>query len=435
MRSLAVFAVIFASLPFIFRLPHLGVYLFSWISYMNPHRLTFGAAFGFPFAMLVGGSTIVAWILSREPKRIPMHPITVMLTLLLVWITITTLTAQFRDDAVEIWNQTSKIILFNGFITLALIHNRQRLQILIWVIVGSLGFFGVKGGFFTLVSGGNYHVFGPDRSFIADNNALGLALLMIVPLMRYLQLNADKRRLRNAMLCAMGLTLVAILGTQSRGALVGLIIMLFALFIKSRRRLLGSVAIGMIVGMGINFMPDQWSDRMATILSFSEESSATSRMEAWAYATGVAVDNPILGGGFTVVQNAGPRSSHSIYFQVLGEHSFIGLFLFLALGFTAAFTGFAVSRRVKGHPELTWARDLAGMLQVSLAAYAASGAFLNLAYFDLYYHIVAIMAATSIIARKAVAELEAEAKAPPTLGPTLIPAPMMPGYGPHPQPG
>ena len=75
MRNLALFFVVFCTLPFIVRQPHVGVWAFSWISYMNPHKLTFGAAFNFPFALLIGGLTIVAWLFSREPKRIPIHPI------------------------------------------------------------------------------------------------------------------------------------------------------------------------------------------------------------------------------------------------------------------------------------------------------------------------------------------------------------------------
>ena len=36
--------------------------------------------------------------------------------------------------------------------------------------------------------------------------------------------------------------------------------------------------------------------------------------------------------------------------------------------------------------------ELGAMLQVSLVGYAVGGAFLGLAYFDLYYHVIAIIA-------------------------------------------
>jgi len=63
------------------------------------------------------------------------------------------------------------------------------------VIVLSIGFFVLKGGLFTVLGGGTNWVFGPAGSFIHDNNELGLALVTVIPLMRYLQLASTARAL------------------------------------------------------------------------------------------------------------------------------------------------------------------------------------------------------------------------------------------------
>src|SRR3546814_18229588 len=42
-------------------------------------------------------------------------------------------------------------------------------------------------------------------------------------------------------------------------------------------------------------------------------------------------------------------------------------------------------------PDLHWAGDLARMCQVSLIGFAVAGAFQNLAFFDLYFHLIAIV--------------------------------------------
>lgn len=47
-------------------------------------------------------------------------------------------------------------------------------------------------------------------------------------------------------------------------------------------------------------------------------------------------------------------------------------------------------KQSKRKPEQKWMLDLAAMTQVSITGYAASGAFLGLAYFDYFYHLVAI---------------------------------------------
>ena len=228
----------------------------------------------------------------------PIHPVTIVLLLFALWISLTTTTALFPVQAFDTWQQTIKIIFFNGFVTIVLMRDRKRIDILIWVIVVSLGFFGVKGGIFTILSGGSYYVFGPPKSFISDNTQLALALLMVVPLMRYLQLNSESKWVRSGLLAAMLLTIVAILGTQSRGALVGLVVMLFALFVKSRRRLLATIVVGVFLGIGISFMPDSWTARMETIREYEEDASVLGRFDAWRFAYETAKDHPVLGGGF-----------------------------------------------------------------------------------------------------------------------------------------
>ena len=82
------------------------------------------------------------------------------------------------------------------FISMILINSRERVHALVWIIVASLGFYGAKGGVFTLLGGGEQRVWGPANSFIADNNALALALIMTLPLMRYLQLQSKSPYIR-----------------------------------------------------------------------------------------------------------------------------------------------------------------------------------------------------------------------------------------------
>jgi len=88
---------------------------------------------------------------------------------------------------------------------------------------------------------------------------------------------------------------------------------------------------------------------------------------------------------------------HSIYFEVMGEHGFIGFGLFLLLGLLAWIRARQVIKRCKLDPEQKWAADLAAMTQVSLIGYATGGAFLGLAYFDLPYHLMIIILLTAKI--------------------------------------
>ena len=53
MRDIFIFLMVLGPLPFVFKRPAMGVMMFAWLSLMNPHRLTYGAAYDFPFASIV----------------------------------------------------------------------------------------------------------------------------------------------------------------------------------------------------------------------------------------------------------------------------------------------------------------------------------------------------------------------------------------------
>ncbi len=91
------------------------------------------------------------------------------------------------------------------------------------------------------------------------------------------------------------------------------------------------------------------------------------------------------------------HDSHSVYFQMLGHHGFVGLALFLLLGLMTWRTASWVIKHGRRSPEHRWAADLAAMVQVSLVGYATAGAFLGVAYFDLYYALITVVVLTKIV--------------------------------------
>jgi probable O-glycosylation ligase (exosortase A-associated) len=408
MRDIAVTVIVFGVLLMTFKYPHYGIYLWSWLSYMNPHRQGWGFAYDFPYAFIVAIVTLVAYLLSREPKRIQWTPEMALLIAFNLWIIISSIFAFFPDAAWHQWNKVWKIQLMT-LVTMMLITDRKRINGLVWVIVLSLGYYGVKGGAFTIATGGGYHVYGPAESFIGGNNEIALALVMIVPLIRYLHLQVTHRWEKFGLAAAMLLTAVAAIGSQSRGALLALVAMGVFLWFKSRHKLgTGTYALIAVVVVAM-FMPQTWYERIASIQDYEEDASAMGRINAWHTAFNVATDR-ITGGGFdmwgsAVFSRYAPNpldvhDVHSIYFEILGEHGFVGLALWLAVAFIAWWRANKVISACKGLSGKQWAADLAGMIQVSLVGYAVGGAFLGLAYFDLYYHLIALIILTHQVSLK-----------------------------------
>jgi probable O-glycosylation ligase (exosortase A-associated) len=402
MRDIAITVIVFGALLLVFKHPHYGIYLWSWLSYMNPHRQGWGFAFEFPFAQITAIITVLAYLISREPKRIAWAPEIGLLIAFNLWMILTSVFAFYQDDAWEQWNKVWKIQLMT-LVTMMLITNRQRINGLVWVIVISLCYYGVKGGIFTIITGGNYHVWGPAGTFIGGNNEIALALVMSVPLIRYLHLQSTRRLEKYGLAAAMVLTAVAAIGTQSRGALLAIVAMSIFLWLKSRHKLVTGIYALMALSAILIVMPQTWHERISSIQNYEQDTSAIGRINAWHTAFNVAT-NRVTGGGFEMFQpptfqQFAPNpldvhDVHSIYFEILGEHGFIGLALWLSVAFIAWWRANKVISACKHVPEKRWASDLAGMVQVSLIGYAVGGAFLGLAYFDLYYHLIALIILT-----------------------------------------
>ena len=399
MRDILVTAIVFGALPFIFKRPWIGILLWCWLSYMNPHRQTWGFAYDFPFAFVTAIVTITAFVFSKEKKEMVWTRETILLLMFVGWMFITTFFAFYSDPAWVQWDKVWKIQLM-VFLTAMIIKERQHLHWMIWIIALSLGYYGVKGGIFTIVHGGQFRVQGPTGTFFEGNNEMALVLAMLIPLIRYLHLQATQQWVRFGLASAMVLSGIAAIGSQSRGGLVAMAAMGLFLWLKGRHKL--AMGIYMVVAVGIihAVMPQEWYDRMNTIKTYEEDTSALGRINAWHTAFSVAKSH-ITGGGFEMFQPSTFRDYapepfrvhdvHSIYFEVMGEHGFIGLGLFLLLALFTWQRANQVIRLCKKDPERKWAADLAAMSQVSLVGYGAGGAFLGLAYFDLTYHLMIIV--------------------------------------------
>ncbi len=398
MRDLLVAFIVFGSLPFILKRPFLGILMLAGLGYMNPHRLCYGFMFSMPAVQIVAIVTLVGMLASKEAKRMIWSREIVVLLVFVAWMGLTTSQAFYFNLAIEQFEKVVKIQILT-FMTLLMLTSRDRVHLFIWAIVFSLGFYGIKGGIFTIVNGGVYRVQGPLGTFIGGNNEMALALVMTIPLMRYLQLQENSKFIKLSLAAMMFLTVLAAVGSQSRGALVALATTGTIFWLKSRNKISTALFFGLAAAVAMSIMPAEYFERMNTIKTYDEDASALGRINAWWTAWNLA-NSRLFGGGFEmwqwgVFQLYAPdpdnvRDVHSIYFEVLGEQGWIGFILFMSLiGLTWLKCGGTI-RAVGKQPEMLWARDLSAMIQVSLIGYMSAGAFLGLAYFDYLYNLVAV---------------------------------------------
>ncbi len=394
MREILLLKAIVVGHAMTLRWPYVGVLIWEWFTLQNPHRETYG--FVGSTNVVIAGVTLLAWALSKERKIPPNSFILWTILVFIAWTTITTVYAYDPTWSWGYWDRTWKTFAL-GILLAATVTNRVRVQAVLWVAVISLFYYGVKGGLFTIVTGGHNHVLGPPGTMINDNNQLAVALLMTLPLAHYLRGQSANKHVRLALLSGIILTVLAVIGTYSRGALVGLLALGFLGLLRMKHRVAYMAVAVVLIAFTVRFMPAKYFHRMDTmnsVQSVQEDQSFHGRVVAWKVAYFAARDYFPFGAGFYGPQLAPffhhyfpqekNHAAHSIYFQVLGEHGFIGLAIYLGLLGGAFFRCSRIIRTARKQPEKRWVAELGVGVQASLVVFCISGAALSLAYYDLF---------------------------------------------------
>ena len=381
--------------------PWIGILTWTMLSIGNVHQLVYVLN-----SMPVAATAVVVVFLGllfsregREHRSLPMTAETVVFLLFIAWMCLTQIFAFDSSDSFEQWKKVMKID-FMIVMAMVILHSRQHIVALAWVLVVSIGYYGLKGGIFTITTGGTYRVWGPVNTYIEGNNELALALVVIIPLIRFVQLTVSSRWLKHGLSMLMGLCAIAAIGSQSRGAFLAILAMGLLLWWRGKGKFWGAV---LFIAFGValfSFMPETWHARMGTIQAYDQDTSAMGRLNAWGMAWNLASHN-FFGGGYSIANlevfsryapdPTNALAAHSIYFQILGEHGFVGLFLYLLMWVLVWRTAGRLRIHGKLQPQTLWLADLGTLCQVSLVGYAVGGAFLSLAYFDLPYNILILV--------------------------------------------
>jgi probable O-glycosylation ligase (exosortase A-associated) len=393
---------------------------------MNPHRVIYGFAAGQNYALPVAAITLVMWLVyalnKREPKLPPSDRFTWLTVALMLWICLSSLNGFGPPEEILKGGGDAEKMLLMTLVAYTLCNTRKRFDLLVLVCVLSVAFYGFKGGIFAILSGGSHRVQGPTSSMIGDNNDLGVALAMTIPMLFYLQYRYPQYYLKWPMRAVIGFTTLGALFTYSRGAALALAAMTVMLCLRTRHKV-ATVVVIVIAAAGMwHYAPDKWFGRMDTIQSYEDDSSANSRIWIWAVSWEVAKHSPLVGGGIRwgwnwpevnrVIAGSGvaplvkPRAAHSIWFQQVSDHGFVGLFLLLGFFVIAAADSRWLIWHTRDKPSLAWGNHFGRMLQVSMVGFAVGGTTVSLNTYDGFYAMVML---GCIVRRLVSAELDTQA--------------------------
>jgi len=180
----------------------------------------------------------------------------------------------------------------------------------------------------------------------------------------------------------------------------------------ARRRLLGAVALVMVLSGVAVVAPPSYFTRLSDTVDYQEDNSAQSRLQAWGAALRMARDYP-LGVGARNFNSAYGRwynpstggegtariewnslrwmSPHSIYFGVIGEYGFGGFVLLLVLIGSLLTANHRSRDALRRAPEGAPIDDRwPALINMSLVGFAVSGAFLGGFHYPHLFFITAL---------------------------------------------
>jgi probable O-glycosylation ligase (exosortase A-associated) len=419
MRDLLILCLLPVMLYTMAQRPFIAVGMWLWTALFFPNGWLYGFASIIRFNLLFTGVAMLSYLAYKYKPKVQLGVIGGCVLLFFLWTTLSTITTIGNPDITwEYWNRFLKVVMLFVFVLLT-VKDKLHVDFVLWCVVLSVGFYADLEALKYIASAGGHKIVGMPSHVLGDRNELSVAFVMTMPLCYYLlgEYGARSKLVRLALLGTLALLAVAVIGTQSRGGFIALMALVGYMYLKSDRKILMTILIAAIA-IGVSYLvTDDWSTRIDTISTAENDDSFMGRVVAWKLSFLLAMQHPFLGGGFKSLEyfpnwaalsrdffaypwfytgTALPnqtvaRAAHSVYFQVLGDHGFVGLALYLACLAGSFLKAGKVSRSARRAGAPSWISTSATMIQLSIFAFALGGAALSFAYFDLVFALFALV--------------------------------------------
>ena len=410
LRSLWLLFVFVSFLGLSVYAPFVATLGYIWVDTFQPQTLAYIVLNQLPVAMIMAIVALAGYLVLDRRSPPPLTMQTALQASMAIWVTLTLVWAQAPEAAWGKWDWAFKTIAFATFIPYV-IRSRVQIEAFAQTYVLSLAANFLPFGLKVLISGGGYgRNLGLEagNSGLSEGGLLSTCCLMAVPLAMFLashsRLIPKVKLLQLAYWGIAGLAIATALGTYERSALIGLIVLGAYMWVRSKRKFGFGLVLAVVGCLVVYSTSSAWNSRISTIGSFEEENSAYVRILVWKWTLGFVASHP-LGGGFTTylidrievpasgnapAQTEFGRAFHSIYFEVLGEHGYPGLLIFLLLAGSTFLLLRRLARKAQPFPELQWVVALSDALQSGLAVFMTSGAFVGIAFQPMFWYFISM---------------------------------------------
>jgi len=259
--------------------------------------------------------------------------------------------------------------------------------------------------------GGSQRISGYEGGLTSNPNDLALTLNIVMPFILVLVGLTRRPVLRTVLLACVGLNIIAVILTFSRGGFITLAVILAVTVAKllwSRKRALG-VAFLAISLLCLPLLPRSYWHRLTTIADIDSDETGSAQARRWSTFASFrfVLTHPVVGAGIgSDIQALNQENSsswhavHNVYLQYAVDLGLPGVALFLALFATclaAASTALTGIERGRKAWELG---QLAHATRLSLIAFGVAGLFHPVAYNFYFYYLAGLASACGQMAKR-----------------------------------
>lgn len=219
------------------------------------------------------------------------------------------------------------------------VNTTSRMQKVIFMWLGVHAFLGINGIL--------HHGQGVG-GWLGDENDFGMEMNVAVPVAFFMYQAAATQRAKLLYIVLLGLIMLSVVSTSSRGAFLGLLAIGTYCWFYSPRKIMSLIVGVCLAGLVLIAAPQEYWDRISTITEDStmESGTAGQRMFTWGIGWEMFLANPVfgvgqsnfpwaigeyLGGRTWQTKSLSGRQAHSLYFTLLPELGLMGVMIFGAM--------------------------------------------------------------------------------------------------------
>jgi O-antigen ligase len=399
----------------------LFVCFYLFMEYVRPQEIWTSIA-GPPYSKFIIGFAVVAFLLEGRPLRMRMPEL--LLGVFTVVVLASSVSAVSPSDSFD-----NLSVYLSWIVAYVLIANTADTEERFLVFTLSFILYSAKmaqHGVRSWASDGfafrNWGINGAPGWF-SNSGEFGLQMCIFLPIVIYFSRSLGRhwRPWKRYVFWAMAAAaVISIVGSSSRGALVGLGVVALWMLLKSRYKFRGLVGTVILAAAVYWLLPQKQLDRLQNMGS---DDTSLSRTTLWAHGREMLDQHPTLGIGYF---NWSPYSQahygstllpHNIFVQAGAELGYVGLAGFVALIFLTLAVNHRTRKLTRHFPQgERFMFDMAHALDAALLAFLACGFFVTVLFYPFFWINLAMSVALYNAAESAQQPIAASARSRPVRG-------------------